>query len=133
MATALVILGLLFSIAAFGRALFELRKMVKKHKIHPTISEEKFVVIRNTFASMVVATALLYVTLLGAGGFAYLKGESVNDSLCALRSDLQVRVDSSEEFLEEHPNGIQGISRADIQQGIDNQERTIEALDDLSC
>lgn len=53
--------------------------------------------------------------------------------VCALRSDLQRRVVSSTKFLEEHPDGVAGISPRDIRAGIDNQQRTISALRPLKC
>lgn len=58
---------------------------------------------------------------------------NTNAALCTLRSDLEQRIDDSRQFLEDHPNGIPGISAADIQQGITNQQRTIDALSTLEC
>jgi type II secretory pathway pseudopilin PulG len=54
-------------------------------------------------------------------------------ALCALRLDLERRVDGSIKFLTEHPHGFSGISARAIQAGIDNQERTIVALKVLRC
>jgi len=56
-----------------------------------------------------------------------------HDALCVLRDDLERRVANSRAFLEEHPDGIPGIPAKTIRDGIRNQERTIEALDDISC
>lgn len=56
-----------------------------------------------------------------------------NDALCALRGDLEVRVKGSTDFLVKHPTGIAGITAAQIQEGIKNQERTIAALSILDC
>jgi hypothetical protein len=55
------------------------------------------------------------------------------DSLCALRSDLERRVETSRQFLEENPHGIPGITPAYLRTSIENQERTVEALSDLDC
>jgi len=49
-------------------------------------------------------------------------------SLCALKGDLHRRVESSQRFLIDHPNGIPGISAKQIKDGIDNQKRTIRSL-----
>lgn len=65
--------------------------------------------------------------------FAFFANRQSTEALCALRGDLERRVSTSEEFLREHPNGIAGISARDIQDGIDNQQRTITALSGLSC
>jgi hypothetical protein len=54
-------------------------------------------------------------------------------ALCALRSDLEQRVASSEAFLRRHPHGILGISAKDIRTGIVNQQRTILALSGIDC
>lgn len=54
-------------------------------------------------------------------------------ALCVLRADLQTRVDSSRAFLADHPNGIPGIPAKTLRDGITNQQRTIKALQGLSC
>lgn len=56
-----------------------------------------------------------------------------HQALCALRGDLATRVRSSQAFLTTHPQGFAGISAAVIQQGIDNEERTIGTLRFLRC
>lgn len=55
------------------------------------------------------------------------------EALCALRADLQARVNSSTDFLAKHPHGVSGISAATIQASIDNELRTIHALSPLVC
>lgn len=131
----LVLIGLLGSIGAFGIAIRNLYKMVQKHKIHPTIDEQKFGAIRNTFVSMVIATALLYMTLVGAGGYVYLKGETVNSSLCALRGDLQHRIDQSQDYITKHPDKLKqlGFTVPQAEKEVANQERTVAALSELNC
>lgn len=54
-------------------------------------------------------------------------------ALCALRGDLEKRVANSTAFLKEHPRGIPGIPAKTIRAGIENQRRTIEALDGIRC
>ena len=56
-------------------------------------------------------------------------------ALCGLRGDLENRVAGSKEFLKTHPNGLPklGVTPADIEHEIDNQERTIGTLEVLSC
>ena len=58
---------------------------------------------------------------------------TTHTALCSLRSDLQRRVDASKAFLKEHPEGIPGISSAEIQRSTDSQEQTVKALDILKC
>lgn len=85
-----------------------------------------------------IRTALIVVTVgvvLNSGGWvwSFNQARQSKDSLCALRADLERRVKSSEQFLVEHPRGIPGISAKTIRDGIDNQLRTIRALQGLSC
>lgn len=55
-------------------------------------------------------------------------------ALCTFRQDLQDRVDSSKEFLATHPHGIPGLATGkQIQDDINNRERTIQSLAGLSC
>jgi hypothetical protein len=61
------------------------------------------------------------------------QGEEAHVALCALRVDLERRVQASQDFLREHPEGIPGIPTATIKQGIDNQKKTIDALGFLEC
>ena len=63
---ALVGVGLLCSMSAFGMAIYNIHKMVVKHNTAPTLEDAKFYPIKNTFVSMVLATAFLYLSLLGA-------------------------------------------------------------------
>ena len=57
----------------------------------------------------------------------------VGMALCTFRHDLEERVQGSREFLRTHPHGFLGISPAAIRLGINNQQRTIDALSDLKC
>jgi hypothetical protein len=54
-------------------------------------------------------------------------------ALCALRADLQTRVNSTNAFLVTHPHGIPGISAATLRSGVAGQERTIRALSTINC
>jgi hypothetical protein len=56
-----------------------------------------------------------------------------NHALCTFKNDLKRRYDDSVEFLEKHPNGIPGISGADIQRSLSNQKATLDALASLEC
>lgn len=59
--------------------------------------------------------------------------DRTEQALCILRADLEARVATSQQFLADHPNGIPGISTSDLQQSIDNQTRTVLALQLLEC
>jgi hypothetical protein len=53
--------------------------------------------------------------------------------LCTFRSDLQVRVQNSRDFLKQHPNGIPGIPASVLKNSIDNQRLTLSSLKTLPC
>jgi hypothetical protein len=54
-------------------------------------------------------------------------------ALCSFVGDLERRVQASKEFLEEHPNGIPGLSVEAIRTSLRNQQMTIVSLSDLKC
>jgi hypothetical protein len=72
-------------------------------------------------------------------GFVYLfvvtskQSKDTNAALCTLRNDLQIRVNQTEEFLRENPDGLPGIPRAALDQSLTNQRNTIKALEQLEC
>jgi hypothetical protein len=93
---------------------------------------------------LIRATVALYLGLALVFGYAFVQAErnrmdletaaeQTSAALCALRADLERRVATSENFLERNPDGIPGISAKTIQDGIDNTERSIEALAGLDC
>ena len=89
--------------------------------------------IQRTLRGLVITTVVLAI-LLGAGG--YLTAQSANSnrqSLCALRLDLEDRVERSEAFLKRNPEGIPGIDARIIKDGVNGQKRTIHALSTLDC
>lgn len=54
-------------------------------------------------------------------------------ALCALRLDIEQRVEGSRKFLADHPGGFFGYSASAIRVSLEGQERTVAALSDLSC
>jgi hypothetical protein len=93
---------------------------------------------------MTRATVALYLVLALFGGVAW--SVRANDTarvdeiattnqtaLCALRTDVERRIISSEQFLEDHPNGIPGISAATIRQSLTAQRETVDALSAVEC
>jgi hypothetical protein len=93
---------------------------------------------------MTWATVVLYVVLSLFGGVAWtVRSRDISYvdqianqnqlALCAFRGDVQARVVQSEQFLEDHPNGIPGISPAMIRQSLIAQRQTVDALSILEC
>lgn len=56
------------------------------------------------------------------------------EALCALRHDVERRIEASDKLLAENPKGdIFGIPRTLIVSGRNNQQETVEALSKLNC
>lgn len=98
--------------------------------------------IQAALRRLLIATCVLYLLLFGAVGYVVWEVRNQHSSsarstraLCALRSDLQSRVNNSRTFLTNHPRGLPGlgISAASLQSTIDGQLRTIIALSGLDC
>lgn len=56
-----------------------------------------------------------------------------NDSLCALRRDVETRAENARAFLHAHPHGFAGFSSSAIRVSLVGQERTVRALSGLNC
>lgn len=84
----------------------------------------------------VLFVASLWLTTTEASNSrADLKRETtrINIALCELRFNIQRRVETSEQFLIDHPKGIPGIPVATITQGIKDQKENLKALTILNC
>ena len=93
---------------------------------------------------LTVATVVLYLALATVGFVGYLDGarrraeiaelaDSTHSALCVFVDDLERRVETSQQFLKDNPDGIPGFSDEAIQTSIDNQLRTIDTLSGLGC
>jgi len=107
--------------------------------------------LKRGLRTLVWATVFLYVALvvLGVIGFvdatskraeltkvataADKVAEETHDALCTFKLDLERRVETTEQFLLDNPNGIPGLSEEAIETSISNQKQTIEALAILEC
>lgn len=89
--------------------------------------------IRTRIRWLLIGTAFLYVVVGYVSIYAYNTAQTNTDALCAFRADLQDRVQSSQAFLRDHPQGFAGIPAATIKTSLDGQVRTIHVLRDLPC
>lgn len=80
-----------------------------------------------------VAMTVLALALIVAVVVVSVRLSNINKALCTFKNDLISRKVQSQEFLKDHPHGAFGFSPAQIQQGIDNYKRTIDALRSVSC
>lgn len=83
----------------------------------------------------ILAVAILGLSLLT--GYQFYRANKATAALCVLRHDLQARVQRSEQYLVDVAVGnrepIAGVTTADINDSISNQQRTIRALSVLDC
>lgn len=82
--------------------------------------------------AIIVSFAALLVSLFG-NFTLYQIAHNNNQTLCALKNDLQVRYDAGQAFLKDHPNGIPGIPRSALLVSLRNQRATLESLKNLDC
>lgn len=91
--------------------------------------------IQHTLRWLVISTIVLFLLVAGISIYSLIINSHVHSALCTFRSDLQTRVNSTTHYLETHPGAtpIPGVSRATLQQGRDNQQRTVDSLGSLGC
>jgi hypothetical protein len=100
--------------------------------------------LQRTLRALVMATIVAYLSLVCLGIYVYVDSRNSreqiaevardsNQALCSLRDDLERRIASSQAFLVANPEGVPGIPAKLIQDGIDNQQRTVDALGGLDC
>lgn len=84
-----------------------------------------------------VANVLILLVLLGVGIYSFRESTRAESALCALRHDLELRVERSEQYLDDVEEGrrepIPGLTALDIRRSVDSNETTIRALDGLDC
>lgn len=61
------------------------------------------------------------------------EGQEAHAALCVFKQDLQRRVETSTQFLEDNPGGIPGIPASVLKQSIASQRQTLDALKKLDC
>jgi hypothetical protein len=100
--------------------------------------------LRKALRRLVWFTVVLYLALVALGIFGYIQRvhdlarvekvtQQTNTALCLFRANLKGQVETSTQFLVDHPNGIPGLSAEVIQSGIDRQTATLKALEILEC
>ena len=77
---------------------------------------------------------LVGLVIVLAGVFkVYQTADQAHDAICALRQERIQGVADAKKFLSEHPQGIPGVSRADILRSIHTQEETVRAFRFADC
>jgi hypothetical protein len=86
---------------------------------------------------LAAATAFLYLAGGSLGVFLYLTERKAQHNtamaLCTFRNDVAARVQVSEQFLKDHPKGLDGITPALIKTSLKSQRATLKSLKGLDC
>ncbi len=85
------------------------------------------------FVRILIIFAVLGITSGLTIAYVYYTSGNNRDALCALRHDSERRVQLAEEFLEENPEGIPGVSIDSLRRSTNNAKETVESLSSLKC
>jgi hypothetical protein len=80
-------------------------------------------------AALTILVVLSLISIQRVGDYS----TETQGALCALRGDLEQRVERSREFLRDHPEGLLGIPASAIHVSLEGQERTVAVLGSLDC
>jgi hypothetical protein len=89
--------------------------------------------LRRSLRRLVTATVVLYLGLFSLGYYIYTVSRNNTDGLCTLRNEAATRVQTSQEYLIDHPNGSKEIPLGVIKLSIANSQRTVDALRNIRC
>lgn len=85
-------------------------------------------------------TALLFLISISTAVGGYIANEhrirensTARTALCVLRANFISQIYDAAVFLKKHPNGVGGITRADIELGMKRQQSTVRSLHTLDC
>jgi hypothetical protein len=86
---------------------------------------------------LAAATAFLYLAGGSLGVFLYVTERKAQHNtakaLCTFRNDLSTRVHTTEKFLIDHPQGLDGLIPALLRSSLKNQRGTLNSLKHLDC
>jgi len=98
-----------------------------------TYREERNRRLRRFFIKVLIMFALLGLTSAATAVYVWNIGQNNRDGLCALRADAERRINQTDEFIKENPEGVAGISLEQLERSKENSVRTRDALKDLHC
>lgn len=85
------------------------------------------------FLKLLIAFAFLGLTSAALGLYVAHVATENKKGLCALRTDAEDRINQTQDFIKEHPDGIPGISIAQLKRSTNNSVRTFMALEEVDC
>lgn len=107
----------------------------RRDQVQELIDSTRLLLAHYKFRNRLIILIFSILIAVNALGLRYTGNvaEDSNQALCTFRHDLQVRAETGREFLKNNPNGAFGLTPAQIQQSLGNQEKTLVSLQSLSC
>jgi hypothetical protein len=88
---------------------------------------------RLTDAAVFLGVFLVIVGVTAGIYKVYTTADKAHQAICALRADRIRSIEDGRQFLKDHPDGIPGITAADIRRSIDQQQVTVRAFRFADC
>jgi hypothetical protein len=89
--------------------------------------------LRRTLRILIGLTVVLYVVMFASAVYTYRLGQKNTRALCTIRKNAADRVEQTQTFLQDHPNGVGGISVLDLRRSLTTYQNTVIALNDVDC
>jgi len=86
-----------------------------------------------TNAAVALGVFLVMLGVVAGIWKVYDTADNAHKAICALRADRIHGIEEGKEFLKKHPQGIPGITRADIERSITQQQETVRAFRFADC
>lgn len=89
--------------------------------------------LRRDLRILIALTVVLYIVVVGIAGYTYIQGQRNTKALCTIRANAADRVEQTQSFLQDHPNGFGGISPLDLRRSLATYQNTVRALQEVDC
>jgi hypothetical protein len=89
--------------------------------------------LRRSLRILIGLTVVLYLVMFGSAVYTYNLGQKNTRALCTIRTNAADRVEQTQTFLQDHPNGIDGVTPLDLRRSLTTYQNTVNALADVDC
>lgn len=89
--------------------------------------------LHRLMVKIIVIFAVGGITMSITVAYVFITSAKNQDALCSVRHDAERRVVQTEQFLDDHPEGIPGIPVSTLQRGLEAAKETVKSLDNLRC
>lgn len=102
-------------------------------KVPQTRGLETASALRRALRWLVAATIVLYLGMFGVSLYIYDVSRDNTEVLCTFRDDVTARLETSTQYLLDHPKGTRDIPLSVLKASIANSKRTRDSLSGISC